>query len=156
MDTPFRINFLRALVGAGIISIFLFAITTFVILSSWQEVSTQWDRYGLLLIVAPLSPMLIPALMVAREERQVLRRDETYPDFIRALGGTAQARSAEPSATIKALRGIDFGVLDDSIDRLEKRLSTRIDSDRAWDYFTADTNSAVISRYTRILSLIHI
>jgi flagellar protein FlaJ len=41
-------------------------------------------------------------------------------------------------------------VLDNSIDRLEKRLSTRIDSDRAWDYFTADTNSAVISRYTRI------
>ena len=41
-------------------------------------------------------------------------------------------------------------MLDNSIDRLEKRLSTRIDSDRAWDYFTADTNSAVISRYTRI------
>ena len=85
-----------------------------------------------------------------REERQIQRRDETYPDFIRALGGTAQARSAEPSATIKALRGIDFGMLDNSIDRLEKRLATRIDSDRAWDYFTADTNSAVISRYTRI------
>jgi len=33
---------------------------------------------------------------------------------------------------------------------LEKRLSTRIDSDRAWDYFNTDTNSAVISRYTRI------
>lgn len=88
--------------------------------------------------------------MVRREERQIQRRDETYPDFVRALGGTAQARSAEPSATIKALRGIDFGMLDNSIDRLEKRLSTRIDSDRAWDYFTADTNSAVISRYTRI------
>jgi flagellar protein FlaJ len=41
-------------------------------------------------------------------------------------------------------------MLDDSIDRLERRLSTRIDSDRAWDYFNADTNSAVISRYTRI------
>ena len=41
-------------------------------------------------------------------------------------------------------------MLDKSIDRLERRRSTRIDSDRAWDYFTADTNSAVISRYTRI------
>jgi flagellar protein FlaJ len=88
--------------------------------------------------------------MIRREEGMVLRRDETYPDFIRALGGTAQARSAEPSATIKALRGIDFGMLDASIDRLEKRLSTRIDSDRAWDYFNADTNSSVISRYMRI------
>jgi flagellar protein FlaJ len=93
---------------------------------------------------------MFPAFMVSREEKQVLRRDETYPDFIRALGGTAQARSSEPSATIKALRGIDFGMLDNSIDRLEKRLSTRIDSDRAWDYFNADTNSSVISRYMRI------
>ena len=150
MDTPFRINFLRALIGASLISTILLITTIVVIIASWREVSTQWDRYGLLLVAAPLSPMLIPAFMVSREESSVLRRDETYPDFIRALGGTAQARSAEPSATIKALRGIDFGVLDNSIDRLEKRLSTRIDSDRAWDYFTADTNSAVISRYTRI------
>ena len=93
---------------------------------------------------------MFPAFMIRREENMVLRRDETYPDFIRALGVLAQARSAEPSATIKALRGIDFGMLDNSIDRLEKRLSTRIDSDRAWDYFNADTNSSVISRYMRI------
>ena len=150
MDTPFRINFLRALVGAGILTAFLVIIMVLLLASAWEAVTNQWDRYGLIFIAAPLSPMLIPAIMIAREERQILRRDETYPDFIRALGGTAQARSAEPSATIKALRGIDFGMLDRSIDRLERRLSTRIDSDRAWDYFNADTNSAVISRYTRI------
>ncbi len=150
MDTPFRINFLRALVGSGILTVFLVFIMILLLASAWEAVTNQWDRYGLIFIAAPLSPLLIPAIMIGREERQVLRRDETYPDFIRALGGTAQARSSEPSATIKALRGIDFGMLDRSIDRLEKRLSTRIDSDRAWDYFNADTNSAVISRYTRI------
>jgi len=150
MDTPFRINFLRALVGACILTVFLVFIMILLLASAWEAVTNQWDRYGLIFIAAPLSPLLIPAIMIGREERQVLRRDETYPDFIRALGGTAQARSSEPSATIKALRGIDFGMLDRSIDRLEKRLSTRIDSDRAWDYFNADTNSAVISRYTRI------
>lgn len=150
MDTPFRVNFLRALIGASILTSFLTVIMVVLLAASWEAVTNQWDRYGLIFIAAPLSPMLIPAIMIGREERQVLRRDETYPDFIRALGGTAQARSSEPSATIKALRGIDFGMLDRSIDRLEKRLSTRIDSDRAWDYFNADTNSAVISRYTRI------
>ena len=150
MDTPFRLNFFRALIGASILTSFLTVIMVILLAASWEAVTNQWDRYGLIFIAAPLSPMLIPAIMIGREERQVLRRDETYPDFIRALGGTAQARSSEPSATIKALRGIDFGMLDRSIDRLEKRLSTRIDSDRAWDYFNADTNSAVISRYTRI------
>ena len=149
MDTV-SVSISYALVASSILTAFLTVIMFLLLASAWDAVTNQWDRYGLIFIAAPLSPLLIPAIMIAREERQVLRRDETYPDFIRALGGTAQARSAEPSATIKALRGIDFGMLDRSIDRLEKRLSTRIDSDRAWDYFNADTNSAVISRYTRI------
>ena len=150
MDTPFRINFRRAFLISGAFSIFIGIVMFFAVISAWDGLSDQWDKYGLLVVAIPLTPLLIPAYMVSREEKQVLRRDETYPDFIRALGGTAQARSAEPSATIKALRGIDFGMLDNSIDRLEKRLSTRIDSDRAWDYFNADTNSSVISRYMRI------
>lgn len=150
LDTPFRINFRRSILSAGAVSLFLLIVTIFVVISTWEAISSQWDRYGLILLAAPLSPMLIPAWLIRREEGGVQRRDGAYPDFIRALGGTAQARSAEPSATIKALRGVDFGMLDESIDRLERRLATRIDSDRAWDYFNADTNSAVISRYTRI------
>ncbi len=150
MDTPFRINFRRSLLLSVLITMLLVTVSTFTLIWVFEALTSQWDKYGLLFIALPLSPLLIPSLMIRKEEKQINRRDETYPDFIRALGGTAQARSAEPSATIKALRGIDFGMLDNSIDRLEKRLSTRIDSDRAWDYFTADTNSAVISRYTRI------
>ena len=150
METPFRVNFRRSLLLSGIVAAGLVTLSTLTLIWTWDIITTEWDKYGLLFIALPFSPLLIPAFMVRREENQIQRRDDTYPDFIRALGGTAQARSAEPSATIKALRGIDFGMLDNSIDRLEKRLSTRIDSDRAWDYFTADTNSAVISRYTRI------
>jgi flagellar protein FlaJ len=150
MDTPFRINFRRSLLVASVVAFVLVTTSIFTLIWVFEELTSQWDKYGLLFIAIPLSPLLIPSMMIRREEQQIQRRDQTYPDFIRALGGTAQARSSEPSATIKALRGIDFGMLDNSIDRLEKRLSTRIDSDRAWDYFTADTNSAVISRYTRI------
>lgn len=150
MDTPFRINFRRSLLISGLVTMVLVVTSVLTLIWVFEELTSQWDKYGLLFIAVPLSPLLIPSLMIRREENQIQRRDQTYPDFIRALGGTAQARSSEPSATIKALRGIDFGMLDNSIDRLEKRLSTRIDSDRAWDYFTADTNSAVISRYTRI------
>ncbi len=150
MNTPFRINFRRSLLISGLVTIVLVVTSVLTLIWVFEELTSQWDKYGLLFIAIPLSPLLIPSMMIRREENQIQRRDQTYPDFIRALGGTAQARSSEPSATIKALRGIDFGMLDNSIDRLEKRLSTRIDSDRAWDYFTADTNSAVISRYTRI------
>jgi flagellar protein FlaJ len=116
----------------------------------WDVLGAGWDKYGLILVAVPLTPMLIPAYIERREEVQIGRRDYSYPGFIRALGGTAQARSAEPSATIRALRGIDFGQLDLSIERLERRLSTRIDSERAWDYFAAETNSSLISRFNRI------
>ena len=148
--TKFRSLFRQTWIGAGIISIALLILTIMVVISYWSELGSTWDKYGLILIAVPLSPLLVPATLVRREEKRVLRRDEAYPDFVRALGGTAQARSAEPSATVRALRGIDFGMLDSSIDRLEKRLSTRIDSERAWDYFSADTNSSVISRFNRI------
>lgn len=149
-ETPFRILFRQSWMGAGLVSSLLFIVTIIVVITYWEGLTVSWDKYGLILLAIPLTPLLVPSTLVQREEKKVLRRDEAYPDFIRALGGTAQARSAEPSATIKALRGIDFGMLDASIDRLEKRLSTRIDSERAWDYFAADTNSAVISRYNRI------
>ena len=118
MDTPFRINFRRAFLISGAITIFMTVVMIISVISAWDAISDQWDKFGLLVVAIPLTPLMFPAYMVSREERQVLRRDETYPDFIRALGGTAQARSSEPSATIKALRGIDFGMLDDSIDRL--------------------------------------
>ena len=149
-ETPFRLLFRQTWLGASIVSVFLLIVTVSVVIAFWDGLTTTWDKYGLILLAVPLTPLLVPSILVQREESKVLRRDEAYPDFIRALGGTAQARSAEPSATIRALRGIDFGMLDQSIDRLEKRLSTRIDSERAWDYFAADTNSAVISRYNRI------
>lgn len=150
LDTPYRVLFRQAWMLGGLITLGLVVLTSIFTIVFWEEISPSWDKYGLLLIAVPFTPILIPAILEQREEKQVKRRDDAYPDFIRALGGTAQARSAEPSATIRALRGVDFGLLDRAIDRLERRLATRIDSERAWDYFSSDTNSAVISRYNRI------
>jgi len=110
----------------------------------------QWNYYGLLVIAAMMSPLLAPAMLTLQEETRVRRRDEAFPEFIRAFGGTAQARAQEPSAMVKALSGIDFGALDDSISNLEKRLSMRIDSDYSWDWFAADNNSMLVSRFTRV------
>jgi flagellar protein FlaJ len=93
---------------------------------------------------------MAPALLTVQEETRVRRRDDAFPEFIRAFGGVAQARAQEPSAMVKALSGIDFGALDDSITNLEKRLSMRIDSDYSWDWFAADNNSMLVSRFTRV------
>ena len=149
-ETPYRLLFGRAWVYSGIAMIVV-AIPSFLgIFIFWEDITAEWDKYALFLVAIPLTPLLFPGIIEQREEGLVKKRDYMYPGFIRALGGTAQARSAEPSATIKALRGIYFGRLDECISRVESRLSTRIDSERAWDYFSAETNSAVISRFNRI------
>ena len=88
MDTPFRINFRRAFLIAGAFTALLSVVMSLVVISNWDLLSDQWDKFGLLIFAIPLTPMLFPSLMIRREEGMVLRRDETYPDFIRALGGT--------------------------------------------------------------------
>ncbi|DAC27313.1 MAG TPA: hypothetical protein HA330_01420 [Candidatus Thalassarchaeaceae archaeon] len=149
--TPYIIRMRRtwalaAIIGLGII----FTIFTAGFVVDYTFIADNWDRYGLLSIAVIVTPFAFPAYLVSREEKSVRRRDESYPGFIRALGGTAQARAAEPSATVRALKDIDFGALNTSIDMLEKRLSMRINSDNSWTWFAADTNSMMVSRFIRI------
>jgi flagellar protein FlaJ len=150
-QTPIKVALRRAWIfgcSLGLILLGVIGITGLVYDLAW--VFDQWDKYGMLIIAVIFTPLLAPAFIVSHEERKVNRRDTAYPGFIRALGGTAQARASEPVATIKALRGIDFGTLNDAIEHLEKRLALRVDSDLSWDWFTADANSMMIARFTRI------
>jgi len=126
-------------------------LTTIVVGIMYSGIITEsWNKYGLVLVALLFTPFLVPGINASREEKSIMRRDESYPGFIRALGGTAQARASEPSATIRALRGIDFGSLNESIASLESRLMLRIDSERSWDWFSAEVNSAMVSRFNRI------
>ncbi|MBR79730.1 MAG: hypothetical protein CMA88_02975 [Euryarchaeota archaeon] len=150
-NTDQAIDMRRAWIFAGILGSieFLLLMGLFIFLgTAW--LFENWNYIGLLVIAALASPLLAPAMLTLQEETRVRRRDEAFPEFIRAFGGTAQARAQEPSAMVKALSGIDFGALDDSIANLEKRLSMRIDSDYSWDWFAADNNSMLVSRFTRV------
>ena len=151
MATKYKIKMRRAWVVASVVGMSIILFTLFSsILVDFTFILENWDQYGLLAIAVIVTPFAVPAYLVGQEERSVRRRDESYPGFIRALGGTAQARSSEPSATVRALKGIDFGALNQSIDQLERRLSMRIDSDYSWDWFAADANSMMVSRFIRI------
>jgi len=150
-NTEQAIDIRRAWIFAAVLGTieFLILIGLFIFLgTSW--LFDNWNYIGLLTIAALSSPLLAPAMLTLQEETRVRRRDEAFPEFIRAFGGTAQARAQEPSAMVKALSGIDFGALDDSIANLEKRLSMRIDSDYSWNWFAADNNSMLVSRFTRV------
>tara|TARA_B110000263_G_C15311916_1_gene513984 strand:+ start:3695 stop:5497 length:1803 start_codon:yes stop_codon:yes gene_type:complete len=150
-NTDQAIDMRRSWIFAGILAIIMFFVISIVfILFGTDILFAQWKYYGLMVIAAMMSPLLAPSMITSQEEKRVRRRDDAFPEFIRAFGGTAQARAQEPSAMVKALSGIDFGALDESISNLEKRLSMRIDSDYSWDWFAADNNSMLVSRFTRV------
>ena len=151
-NTKQKINLRRAWIIASFLVFFesigfIYVLTT----SNFGSLLLEnWKFIGLFMIALTMTPLMLPSFLVSREEIKVRRRDEAFPEFIRAFGGTAQARSAEPSAMIKALSSIDFGALSSSIEQLEKRLAMRIDSDYSWDWFAADNNSMMVSRFTRV------
>ena len=150
-NTDQAIDMRRSWIFAGILAFIMFFVISIVfILFGTDILFAQWKYYGLMVIAAMMSPLLAPSMITSQEEKRVRRRDDAFPEFIRAFGGTAQARAQEPSAMVKALSGIDFGALDESISNLEKRLSMRIDSDYSWDWFAADNNSMLVSRFTRV------
>tara|TARA_B100000214_G_C23964446_1_gene626996 strand:- start:1608 stop:2642 length:1035 start_codon:yes stop_codon:yes gene_type:complete len=149
-DTEYRTKMRQVWIVASIMGAPILVASAVVILMYFDGLMSTWDKYGLVLVALIVTPFLLPGFTAGREEQGILRRDESYPGFIRALGGTAQARAAEPSATIKALRGIDFGSLNKPIASLESRLMIRIDSERSWDWFSAEVNSGMVSRFNRI------
>ncbi|NIP34118.1 MAG: type II secretion protein F, partial [Thermoplasmata archaeon] len=52
----------------------------------------------------------------------------------------------------KKLSYHDFGPLTDDIQSLYKRVAMRIDRQRAWQLFGAETNSELISKFSEMFS----
>ncbi len=100
--------------------------------------------------VVPLTPLIIPGLVLRREENRIKGRDEEYPSFIRALGATEGAKQSTTSQVLRTLRKKDFGPLTPDIDDLYKRLNMRIEPTEAWRYFTADCRSYLIQTFSEM------
>jgi len=104
-------------------------------------------RLGLL-ISAGITPMYILGRMTRKEESMVRRRDDNYGAFIRSLGGATAARGGMVIPALGSLQTHDFGPLTQNIKALYKRLKIRVDKERAWKLFSAETGSNLIDRFT--------
>ncbi|WP_327052577.1 archaellar assembly protein FlaJ [Halomicrococcus gelatinilyticus] len=101
----------------------------------------------------PTTPLLIPGLIVRREERKVKDRDDEFTNFIRALGATETAKQSTTSRVLETLRKKDFGALTPNIDDLYKRLNIRIEPEMAWRHFSSDTRSYLIQKFSEMYLL---
>jgi len=103
-------------------------------------------------IAFTLTPLLYPSIYVNRKEIEIKRKDENFPAFIRTLGSTQEATGKVAITALKKLSYHDFGPLTDDIKSLYKRVSMRIDRQRAWQLFGAETNSELISKFSEMFA----
>jgi len=103
-----------------------------------------------LLAAIPVTPLLIPGLVLRAEENRVKYRDGEFPSFIRALGATEGAKQTTTSAVLESLREKDFGPLTENVNALYKRLNMRIEPADAWRHFTADCRSYLVQTFSEM------
>ncbi|WP_396612950.1 archaellar assembly protein FlaJ [Haloferax sp. S1W] len=103
-----------------------------------------------LLISTPLTPLAVPGIVARRHEKRINERDEEYPGFIRALGASETAKQSTTTDVLETLRNKDFGVLTREIDRLYTRLRMRLDPDLSWFFFTAESSSYLIQKFSEM------
>jgi|Deesub1362A_J573_1020465.scaffolds.fasta_scaffold00380_19 flagellar protein FlaJ len=101
-----------------------------------------------LLISAGITPMYILGRITRKEEAMLRRRDDNYGAFMRSLGGATAARGGMVIPALGSLQTHDFGPLTQNIKALYKRLKIRVDKERAWKLFSAETGSNLIDRFT--------
>ncbi|WP_094228048.1 archaellar assembly protein FlaJ [Methanolobus psychrotolerans] len=94
------------------------------------------------------TPLVYTGYVSKKIEKSIRRKDENFPAFIRSLGSSAGARGGVIDDALKALRAHDFGPLTKDVNNLYKMLVTRIDKFGSWDYFSANTGSNLIQRFS--------
>lgn len=108
-----------------------------------------FGNFGLPISVAiVLSPLFYTGHVATSIEKKIKRKDENYSSFIRSLGSSAGARGGLLDEALKALRIHDFGPLTKDVNELYKRINTRVDKTKSWNFFSADTGSNLIQRFS--------
>jgi flagellar protein FlaJ len=94
-----------------------------------------------------VTPLLIPGVVMRREENRVKDRDKGFPSFIRALGSVEAVKQTSTVNVLATLRNKDFGALTRNVEGLYRRLNLRIDTTRSWRLFAAETGSYLIQKF---------
>ncbi len=105
-----------------------------------------------LAIAFTITPLAYPGLYANLQEMEIKRKDDNFPSFIRTLGSTQEATGKVAVLALKKLSYHDFGPLTDNIRALYKRVAMRINRQRAWQLFGAETNSELISKFSEMFS----
>ena len=101
----------------------------------------------LLLASSSCLPLLIPGVLISKEEKKIEKRDNIYGAFIRSLGRSSSAAGITMVESVKKLALHKFGPLTDMVRNLSKRLQMHIDPKTSWKHFASESSSHLIERF---------
>ncbi|MCI0497121.1 MAG: archaellar assembly protein FlaJ [Thermoplasmata archaeon] len=134
-----------ASVGVVLVAIGLAALAT---TSAGGAIGLWSYRSWPFIVAMAITPLAVPGFIALREEERIMRRDDHFPAFMRALGSSAEAKSIAAVTAMQKLSRHDFGPLTGNLVRLSKRLSTGIDAKSSWRHFGAETGSDLIAKFS--------
>lgn len=95
-------------------------------------------------------PLIVPGILAYRAEKIIRRREESYVPFIRTLGDLTSIREGAITPVLKRLRRHVYPGLNEAISRLYKRLSITRNVHKAFDLFSKEIGSALISKFNEL------
>ncbi|HDP73364.1 MAG TPA: hypothetical protein ENN46_00180 [Candidatus Woesearchaeota archaeon] len=105
-----------------------------------------------LLVVFAVSciPLFFIGLLGKKIEKQVSERDRDFPAFVRSLGSTLYAQGTSVTTSLKSLIVHELGSIKILVENLYKRLFLRINNEKAWYFFSAESGSNLINQFVNI------
>lgn len=99
-----------------------------------------------------ITPLAIVGYITQKEEKKILSKEKFYPSFLRSVGSLIEIKSGAIISALLALRVHDFGMLNESITSLYRRLRLGNDKTKCWYRFIVDTGSHLIDKFTKIFT----
>ena len=136
------------LAGLGLAVVLTIAFTglAFLFLRDWFLDDTLMP----LLAAMITTPLALAGLQASSNDRAIIRIEDSYPAFIRSLGGSASSGGTGTLQALEKLKTHDFGPLTEHIKALFKRIKLNIDGERSWDHFGAETGSDLVAKFSKM------
>ncbi|OPY32557.1 MAG: flagellar assembly protein J [Methanomassiliicoccales archaeon PtaU1.Bin124] len=95
-------------------------------------------------------PILIPGVLIFREERKIENRDLVFGAFIRSLGRSSSVSGQTMAESVRKLALHKFGPLTNMVRNLSRRLAMHINPRESWMHFACETGSNTIKKFSSI------
>ena len=99
---------------------------------------------------AAIVPLVGIGFYAYKFEKKAKDYDDAFPAFIRSIGGSLGSRGGSLLGTIEPLRVHDFGIYNEPLEKLYRRLKLRCDKYLSWMYLSGETGSNLVENFGTI------